>query len=183
MSNGQLAARLNAASLESFTARLSERERRRQFSDPEAFQKFSQRTRENLDQLGPKIATAKKLLDRVNDRYESGEIDLMSLGAEVAAAKMITKLSAALDVLYAKAKDAKDIHAMRRLAVVADRLGVQADELLKETAYPMDATVKKMVIEGKVSNARAVYEDIIRSLDNTHVELGVRIPDFPVTRI
>ena len=181
---GQMAARLNAANLESFSSGITTRERGRKFGNPaQAFERFSARARENLDSLRPKVERAEALLDRVRVRHESGELDLMAHGAEVASAKMITKLSSALESLYSRAKDARDIWAMRRLAVTADKLGVQADELLKESAYPSEPTVKKMIIAQKIGMAREVYDDILRSLDNTNRELGVSMPDFPATSL
>jgi len=178
-----MAARRNAAYMETLSSGVS-RERGRQFANPQlAYDRFSQKASEMLTELKPKVAHSEAILDRVRLRHESGELDLMSLGAEVAAAKVVVKMNDALTSMYLRAQNGKDTWAMRRIAVAAEKLVVQADEILKESSYPGDPTVKKMIISQNLAMAKEVYNDVVRSLDNTHLELGVAMPDFPKTTI
>ena len=183
MDVGTMAARRNAAYMENLSTGVS-RERGRKFANPElALERFTVKASEMLEELKPKVAHSEAILDRVRLRHESGELDLMSLGAEVAAAKVVVKMDDALQKMFARARDSRDTYAMRRIAVAAEKLVVQADEILKESSYPGDATVKKMIITQNLAIAREVYHDVVRSLDNTHKELGVGMPDFPKTSI
>ena len=178
-----MAERRNAAYMESLSAGVS-KERGRKFANPQlAFDRFSQKASEMLSELKPKVERSEAILDRVRMRHESGELDLMSLGAEVAAAKVVVKMNDALKSMYARAQNGRDTWAMRRIAVAAEKLVVQADEILKESSYPGDPTVKKMVISQNLAMAKEVYNDVVRSLDKTHEELGVSMPDFPKTSI
>jgi hypothetical protein len=173
----QMARRRNTLRMERFTSGIAREERDRKFDNPElAFKRFSTKARTSLDALAEKVTRAEKLLEKARERSESGEIDLVSHGAEVVSAKVVISLTESLGRIYSKAIESKDIYALRTVAKAAEKLSVDADEILKESVYSKDRTVKKVVIEQNHAMARKTYDLVVGSLDNTHKELGISVP-------
>jgi hypothetical protein len=163
--------------MEQFTTGIAREERHRQFKDPAlAFEVFSKKAKNLVDALSEKVSRAEAILEKARERSESGEIDLASLGAEVISAKVVVSLTASLRALYGRALEANDTYALRTIAKAAEKLGVEADETLKESVYSKDRTVKKAVIAQNLAMARKTYDLVVGSLDNVHSELGISLP-------
>ncbi|HSB46531.1 MAG TPA: hypothetical protein VLD37_00845 [Candidatus Bilamarchaeum sp.] len=175
-----MAARRNAIDLARFSAGISATERGHKFSNPElAYSRFSVKARTSLDGLKEKLERAQKILEKAYERSESGEIDVTSLGAEAVSARIVLSLSEVLGALFDKAVASKDIYALRMVAKAAEKLTIDSDELLKESVYPRDPAVKKNVIAQNIALARATYDVVVGTLDNTHREHGIEVPAFP----
>ncbi len=169
--------RLNVAR---FVQDNAERERTREFKDPvSAFTKFSAQACTMLERLNAKADAAKASIAKATERKSSGELDDSTYYAETVAARMLLSMQASLKAIYLYAQGTKDIFAVRRVGVVADKLAAVSEELLMESHYPQNESLKGTLIEQAVKMAKDAHSDAIQSLQGVHDALGVRMPEFP----
>jgi hypothetical protein len=159
---------------------LAERERSREFKDPiSAFTKFATGTSDKLERLDAKMKSARAAIAKATERKSSGELGDSTYYAETVAARMLISLQASLNAVYTAAKPSKDIFAVRRVGVVADKLAAVADELLMEMHYPHDDSLKQTLVEQNVKMARDAHADAVSSLQGVHDALGIQMAGFP----
>jgi hypothetical protein len=178
--NGSGTRSSNRLSVARYVNESAERERSREFKDPvSAFTKFSTQADAMLQRLEPKTQSARAVISKATERKSEGELDDSTYHAETVAARMLLSLQTALKAVYLYAQGTRDIFAVRRVGVVADKLAAVSDELLKESYYPRDESLRQTLVEQTVKMARDAYADAIQSLQGVHETLGVKIADFP----
>ncbi len=170
----------NSVNVRAFVTELAERERSREFKDPiSAFTKFATGTSDKLERLDAKMKSARAAIAKATERKSSGELGDSTYYAETVAARMLISLQASLNAVYTAAKPSKDIFAVRRVGVVADKLAAVADELLMEMHYPHDDSLKQTLVEQNVKMARDAHADAVSSLQGVHDALGIQMAGFP----
>jgi hypothetical protein len=180
MADRELAARRNKARADATIRALADGERNRVFRDPDhAFRIFSDNTAVKLSALSRSAACAIAFFDKAVARRNAGELDGETFYAETVATKVLVSLSDSLHTLSRRATDARDIYAVRRTGVVADKLAVLAEGLLRETRYPSEETARKELVGQSIRMARDAYDDAVSGLRGVHLELNVRLADFP----
>ncbi|NYZ73765.1 hypothetical protein H0O00_01345 [Candidatus Micrarchaeota archaeon] len=181
----EFAVRRNQQALGAFAKRLAEKERGRVFKDPEtALRRFSGLTTAKLSALGSKVeGPANKAYIDAAARKHYGELDDETYYAETVSPRLLAAFHDSLCTLFRLAQDNGNIYAMRRVGVVAEKLTVYADTLLKETRYSTEPTVRGQLTEQSIGMARQVYDEAVLALDGIHKELGVAIAEFPAPSV
>ncbi|MEW6722668.1 MAG: hypothetical protein AB1324_05385 [Candidatus Micrarchaeota archaeon] len=162
------AAQRNRAAVDAFLDGIARRERGRKFRDPEAaFMRFSARAEEMVGSVKALEAKAAERAGRC--------------GEEAIPARVFLSLSGLIERLCASAKAKKDIYALRVASKAAEKLAIDAEELLAVPDCPREAPARKAATLREAARAKEIYEVIMRTLDNTHREHGLEAPEFPQT--
>ncbi len=170
----------NTVNVASYVNELAAQERSREFKDPvSAFTKFSGHASCKLEMLSAKVESAKDAIGKATERKSAGELDDATYYAETVAARVLICLHGSLTSIYKRAKENRDIFAVRRVGVVADKLAAVSDELLMPFHYPQDLSLRKTLAEQNVKMARDAHADAIQSLQDVHTTLGVAVAEFP----
>lgn len=173
-------AQRNRDAVERFRREIFKNERNRVFRNPElALKELYEHAKSNLATLKCKVDNAKLFYEKAVKRKESGELNEDTFYAESVGARLLICFYESLQTLLERAHEAKDIYAVRRVGVVAHMLIASADSFLTEYRYLNDPTLRKKEVEQIIKMARGLYDDAIIALDGVHVELGVRLAEFP----
>gem|GEM_PF-2619069 len=169
---------MNRAATDRFVAQATHAARSISFKDPEG---TARRIRKivgaRLEALRPRVENADKLLQRIKEREEAGELDEKTARAEAVPAKVVKVMFNTLNAMFDKAEDP---YTLGCVGLGADMLSANLDRgLLREEIYPQNKHDRKVAVEDRLAEGLDVYRSILRGLDNTQQHLRVRIPEFP----
>lgn len=175
-----LAFRRNATNIDRFVRQMTALARGRKFKDPQAaLQRVKLIVGTKLTELKPRIEDAERTHKEVKARKALGELDELSARAEEVPIEVLTTLYNTLTTLHEKAQDPYTVSCV---GVGADMLRASLDSgLMDARTYPSNREKKERFAQDKLVESLDLYRRVLRALDNTHIELGVKEPDFPTS--
>lgn len=182
MGTREMASLMNRKATDRFVAQATRLARSTTFKDPQAAaRRIREVVRTKLETLRPRVENAEKVLQRVKEREDAGELDEKTARAEAVPAKVVKTMFTTLEAMFDKADDP---YTLGCVGLGADMLAANLDRsLLREETYPQDKKDRQRAAEDRIDEALVVYRRILRGLDNTQQELRIRIPEFPGPRV
>lgn len=178
----RMADRRNAASTDRFIATMADRTRGTTYADPQrAFNAFTNLTGKKLDLARSRVQEAKAFVQKTKERLATGELNELTAYGETVSAEVAVSLFEALEKMYDKAVEADDVHKLRFIGIAAHTLyaHLSREEVLVERKYPLGSEAVRSVVGKRVEEAQTIHTDVVNSLAETHLELGVKIPEQP----
>jgi hypothetical protein len=181
MTRPNLAFACNERSMAAFTTKAASlgRERLKALNGT-GVKAFAGKAEARLKRLEPVRANAQKLLEAVDGRKSSGELDELTAYSESVGPQIVLELSDFLQRVYTKAVDAEDSFALSRVFAMTASLEAASSELLKTQSYATEEpTAFSTLVETSVAMARGVHKNIVDGLFECPSELGLTPPAFP----
>lgn len=144
------------------------------------FNAHSSRAAEAVKALEPFVRSANGFIKRTAQRKENGELDKLTIQAELVTPTVVIVLADALRKIFDKAQNAKDSFTLRcvRTAAITLRAHVESG-LLKEGHYPKDPGMVKEFVRQNFGLAAKAHADVLNALGHTHMSHSIEIPGPP----
>jgi hypothetical protein len=174
-----LAEKRNAQSVDQTVAKLSSMLRELCSREPHrGHELLVEKALSNLGRLRAKVREANAVVSDVE--RERGSLDLLTVKAETAAARMLLDTIPPLEMMYVAAQKADNTYPLKCLVIATEILaGSVEDDLFRRTRYPdSEPDLKRALAVSKIARVHDIQSSVIVALDGTNDALGIVFPDM-----